>query len=341
MPPHVRLPSAARDRGKALITAGADRVNSAVQGRKKSLLYVSAALALAGAGTASAATVASTGTATPLANAPVSASVSTGGAAHSSPLPLATSRAASPAALTAPHAVAAAGRHTAVARAVVRHPATAHPAGAKQAAASRGTAKHTPARHTPARHPAPARAAGRRPHGMRPASSPHRASAARRPAAAARRHAPARTARPYLIYDSVTPGAIPAHHLVATYATGGYAVPAAQVAGRRVLWIDTNGSDPHASALDIEPGDATPTMAAGWVRAKLTADPHALARLYTMQSDWPAVQAAVATLPPQMRAQVRYWIADPTGYPHMVPGADATQWYWGSSYDITTATPRF
>ena len=108
-----------------------------------------------------------------------------------------------------------------------------------------------------------------------------------------------------------------------------------------MLWIDTNGSDPHASALDIEPGDATPTMAAGWVRAKLSANPHALARLYTMQSEWPAVQAAVATLPPQMRSHVRYWIADPTGYPHMVPGADATQWYWGSGYDITTATPRF
>jgi hypothetical protein len=82
-------------------------------------------------------------------------------------------------------------------------------------------------------------------------------------------------------------------------------------------------------------------MAAGWVRAKLSADPHALARLYTMQSEWPAVQAAVATLPAHMRAQVRYWIADPTGYPHMVPGADATQWYWGKGYDITTAKPRF
>jgi hypothetical protein len=40
-----------------------------------------------------------------------------------------------------------------------------------------------------------------------------------------------------------------------------------------------------------------------------------------------------------MQHQVRWWIADPTGTPHIVPGADATQWYWGHSYDITTARP--
>ena len=120
---------------------------------------------------------------------------------------------------------------------------------------------------------------------------------------------------PYIFYDSVEPGAIPPHHLVATYATGPYAVPAAQVADRQVMWIDTIGSDPHASALDIEPTDATPVVAANWARAKLTADPHALARLYTNISEWPAVQAAVATLPPRMRSHIRWWIADPTGYP--------------------------
>jgi hypothetical protein len=151
----------------------------------------------------------------------------------------------------------------------------------------------------------------------------------------------ARHVGPYIFYDSVEPGAIPPHHLVATYATGPYAVQAAQVAGRQVMWIDTIGNDPHASALDIEPTDATPVVAANWVRAKLTADPHALAHLYTNISEWPAVQAAVATLPAQMRSHIRWWIADPTGYPHIVPGADATQWYWGAHYDISSAKPRF
>jgi len=328
MPPSVRLTSTARDQGKALISAGTDRLTSVVRSHKKSLLYVGTALALAGAGSASAATVAGS-SAAPLTAAPISASAHAGSASHAGPLSPAGLRAASPAALPA-HAIG--------------HPAATHAVARDAVPARAGITRHAAAPPRAAvRHAAAPHAAAQPAAAKRPASSPQRATVRSRPAVAARpRHAPrAAHAGPYLIYDSVTPAAIPAHQVVATYATGGYAVPASQVAGRRVLWIDTNGSDPRASALDIEPGDATPTMAANWVRQKLSADPHALARLYTMQSEWPAVQAAVATLPAQMRSQVRYWIADPTGYPHMVPGAAATQWYWGSSYDITTATPGF
>ncbi len=154
--------------------------------------------------------------------------------------------------------------------------------------------------------------------------------------------APAPPPQPYQIYDSVTPQLIPAGQNVATYATGGYAVPASQVAGRgNVLWIDTRGTDPGAQALDVEPGDATPSVAASWAQAKLSAAPGAVARIYTMLSEWPAVKAAIATLPQQMQSHVHYWIADPTGYAHVVPGSDATQWYWGKSWDISTALPGF
>ena len=107
------------------------------------------------------------------------------------------------------------------------------------------------------------------------------------------------------------------------------------------MWIDVYGTDYEASALDVEPSDATPTDAANWAWHRLTAHPNALAHIYTSLSEWPAVQAAVATLPAWMRAHIRWWIADPTGSPHVVPGSDATQWYWGQTYDITTATPRF
>jgi hypothetical protein len=148
--------------------------------------------------------------------------------------------------------------------------------------------------------------------------------------------------QPYQIYDSVTPQLIPAGQNVATYATGGYAVPASQVANRgNVLWIDTRGTDPGAQALDVEPGDATPSVAASWAYHKLSAAPGDVARVYTMISEWPAVKAAIATLPQQMQARVHYWIADPTGYNHVVPGSDATQWYWGKSWDISTALPGF
>jgi hypothetical protein len=53
-----RPTSNARDHGEGLIDAGTDRLTSAAQGRKKSLLYVGAALALAGTGFAAAATAA-------------------------------------------------------------------------------------------------------------------------------------------------------------------------------------------------------------------------------------------------------------------------------------------
>jgi len=182
---------------------------------------------------------------------------------------------------------------------------------------------------------------------LAPAAATAHATAAPKAAAKAATAAttgarPAAPAGPYRIYDSVTPSSIPAHAPVATYADGGYAVSPSQVAGRgHVLWIDTNGSDPRASALDVEPGDATPSMAASWAWHKLHAAANSVAIIYTMRSEWPAAQAAVHTLPPQMQSHVRWWIADPTGVPHIVPGASATQWYWGPNYDITTASPGF
>ena len=168
---------------------------------------------------------------------------------------------------------------------------------------------------------------------MRP---PRRAAAAQHKAAQ-----PTGPTKPYTIYDSVTPGSLPSNQPAAVYADGAYAASASQVSGHHsVLWIDTNGSDPNANALDVEPGDATPAGAATWVQAHL-AQPHSVAIIYTMRSDWSAVQAAVGGLPSWEQSHVRYWIADPTGVPHVVPGSSATQWYWGSNYDISTANPNF
>lgn len=171
-------------------------------------------------------------------------------------------------------------------------------------------------------------------------ATPHApASPARQPE---HRGVVAKPAAPYLIYDSVIPSALPANHVAATYATGPFAASPSQLAGKGpVVWIDTNGSDPAASALDVEPGDATPSVAASWASQRLSKQPHAVARIYTTISEWAAVKAAVAGLPQAMQARIRWWIADPTGVAHIVPGSDATQWYWGSSYDISTATPRF
>jgi hypothetical protein len=154
--------------------------------------------------------------------------------------------------------------------------------------------------------------------------------------------AKAAAATPYTIYDSVTPNTIPSGQAAAVYATGAYAAQPSAVAGHHsVLWIDTNGSDPGANVLDVEPGDATPYGAGQWVKARLSADRHAVAVVYTMRAEWQQVKDNVATLPGWMQAKVRYWIADPTGYNHVVPGSSATQWYWGNKYDVTTANPDF
>ena len=165
------------------------------------------------------------------------------------------------------------------------------------------------------------------------------------PAQPVQQQAPKWTApqQPYVFYDSVTPGQIPTGHVVATYADGPYAVSPSQVTGAKwVLWIDVNGSDPtNAQVLDVEPGDATPTTAAAWAQQRLTAHPNGYAVIYTMLSEWSAVKDAIAALPASMQSHVRYWIADPTGVPHVVPGSSATQWDWGQNFDISTALPSF
>ena len=207
------------------------------------------------------------------------------------------------------------------------------PSGPLSPTAHSATPRQLPAHKQPVVRIGVANAAGK--------SAPAPAAKPTPPPAPAPPPPPPPAPKPYLIYDSVTPQLIPQGQNVATYATGGYAVPASQVAGRNVLWIDTQGTDPGAQALDVEPGDATPSIAASWAFHKLSAAPGGVARIYTYLSEWPAVKAAIATLPQQMQSHIRYWIADPTGYNHVVPGSDATQWYWGKNWDISTATPNF
>jgi hypothetical protein len=202
----------------------------------------------------------------------------------------------------------------------------------KAAVAGSGTSRHAPAaKHSPAATPAPApaRATEHRRHHHHHAASQPQVTAQAQP-------------KPFLIYDSVNPQAIPGDPVVATYADGPHPDSPSAVANfSHVMWVDIDASDPHADALDIEPGCASPSEAAGWVSARLNADPHGVAILYTMISQWSTVKADVSSLPAWMQSRIRWWIADPTGSPHVVPGSQATQWYWGQNYDISTALPGF
>jgi hypothetical protein len=195
------------------------------------------------------------------------------------------------------------------------HSAAAGDSDAHRAAhtAPAATAKAAPAKPAPAKH----------------AGAKH---AARKHAAKKHKH------YQYPIYDSVTPGNLPHHKVAAVYANGAYQASYSQVAGQKsVLWIDTNGSNPGATVLDVEPGDATPHGAAVWVQQRLDRHPNSVAIVYTMRSSWQDVKDNVAHLPKWQQDKVRYWIADPTGVQHMVPGADATQWYWGANIDVSVA----
>jgi hypothetical protein len=224
--------------------------------------------------------------------------------------------------------------HTSPRLAAVPTPAKAAPKTAAPAKAAPGKAaavKAAPAKAAKAAVPA------------KPAAPAHAKLAVAAPRPATHKAAqPTGPTKPYLVYDSVTPGSLPSSQPAAVYADGAYAAAASEVSGHHsLLWIDTNGSDPNANALDVEPGDATPASAAQWVQAHLSKQPHSVAIIYTMRSDWSAVLGAVGGLPSWEQSHVRYWIADPTGVPHVVPGSSATQWYWGSSYDISTANPNF
>jgi len=202
---------------------------------------------------------------------------------------------------------------------------------AKQEPAKQQAVKQQPAKQQPAKQAAK----------QQPAKPVAKAAAAK-PKAVAKPKAAAAPAKPYTLYDSVTPSSIPAGEAAAVYANGNYAASASQANGHgRVLWIDVNGSNPSANVLDVEPGDATPAGAAVWVQQRLSSHPKEVAIVYTMRSQWQAVKDNVAHLPGWMQSKVRYWIADPTGVPHVVPGSSATQWYWGAHYDITTANPEF
>ena len=186
------------------------------------------------------------------------------------------------------------------------------------------TAKQAPAKH--------AEKAALAKHAEKAAPAKHEAKRAAKKAPAKRKH------YQYPIYDSVTPGNLPHGKVAAVYTNGAYAASPAQVAGHKsVLWIDTNGSNPGATVLDVEPGDATPHGAAVWVQQRLHKHPHSVAIVYTMRSAWQDVKDNVAHLPKWQQDKVRYWIADPTGVQHMVPGADATQWYWGANIDVSVA----
>lgn len=173
-------------------------------------------------------------------------------------------------------------------------------------------------------------------------TKPARPAKSAQPVKSAKSAQPAKRPSPkpstYLLYDSTRPWALPAHKATAVYSNGAYRSSGPVSHDQVQLWIDVNASDPSSDVLDVEPGDARPSSVATWVRNRITRYAWATPIIYTMRAEWEAAKASVRTLPSSMQSRVRWWIADPTGHPHLVPGSSATQWYWGTNYDISTAS---
>lgn len=149
--------------------------------------------------------------------------------------------------------------------------------------------------------------------------------------------------KPTVFYDSAQSDAVPSGNDAAFYANGAYTPRPEDVKGREhVLWIDVTGANPRAGAIDVEPGDATPHSAAMWVKAKLGLEPKSRPIIYTFSAGWQDCRNEVTDhLPKWMQDRVRWWIAHPTGHPHILPGADATQWGWYKTRDTNSARPGF
>jgi hypothetical protein len=80
----------------------------------------------------------------------------------------------------------------------------------------------------------------------------------------------------------------------------------------------------NADCLDIETGDATPDQAPAWVHRQKALGKHRPC-VYANRSTMPSVERALLAAGINLW-EVRRWIADYTGVPHFLPGADAVQW---------------
>jgi hypothetical protein len=142
------------------------------------------------------------------------------------------------------------------------------------------------------------------------------------------------------MYDSTVAGDIPTGaQYVAGYLDGDFAWSPAD--WRRFLQavrvtISTRPSPAQGDVLDIEKGDAQPADAPDWVAARKAAGLY-MPTIYGSRDTLALVRARL-----QRAGQpADYWLADPTGVPHLPAGFAACQWAWpgrGSQghYDVSS-----
>lgn len=129
-----------------------------------------------------------------------------------------------------------------------------------------------------------------------------------------------------LMYDSVTPSAIPKNAaMVAGYVNGRYAWSSQDwdlFPNAVKVRIATRASVFDAHVLDVEPGDATPEEAPGWVWARRMGG-LVMPAVYCNLSTWPTVRNAFLY---EGMSEPLYWIAHYDGKFDIPPGAVAKQY---------------
>lgn len=141
------------------------------------------------------------------------------------------------------------------------------------------------------------------------------------------------------LYDAVTPANIPASaQMVAGYVDGRYAWSAsdwARFPGAVKVRIAVFASTNDGHVLDVEPGDATPAQAVGWVQRRRAAgvDPTVYCGLSTTGYSWANVRAAFQAAGV---AEPHYWVAAyPGNGPNLYAGSVAHQYANPGPYDLS------
>jgi hypothetical protein len=138
------------------------------------------------------------------------------------------------------------------------------------------------------------------------------------------------------MYDSVNPNGIPAGgQLICGWVDGAYgprdpygwtAGAWARFPGQIPVRIAALSSTRGAQVYDVENGDLTPEQAIAVLDRERAAGNNPT--IYGSQYTVGQVKALLAA-----RSEPPWWVADPTGIEHMLPGAVATQWLWKPGYD--------
>ena len=145
------------------------------------------------------------------------------------------------------------------------------------------------------------------------------------------------------LYDAVDVAAIPASAtIVGAYVDGAWpTAKSPEIAARRALGvtivtISVNGSTLDADVIDIEPGNISIGDGVAWCARNLARGKRPT--IYASKSWIPQIEDELRArgLSP---ASVDWWVADWTGYPHLVPGSVATQYAnppaSGGNYDVS------